>query len=203
MTIGVPYAFVPGTKAKADEVNANFNDVISKIENTNSRIDETNSNATTKNEEINTKFKEIETSINDRANLDLSNLSSTGNAVLSAKANVSDLDGKWVAKSLTLTGTTVFSNTDETSYSLANYLPNDGGLYEVKFYIAGNASKTAQYNYTMGFCWEQLLFVAGNNFASNIIGLANNTRKLRITPTTITSGTNQFSVILRAYRKVR
>ena len=37
MTYGVPYSFVPGTKAKADEVNANFIDVLGKIENTTTR----------------------------------------------------------------------------------------------------------------------------------------------------------------------
>ena len=38
MTYGVPYSFVPGTKAKASEVNANFIDVLEKIEDSNSRI---------------------------------------------------------------------------------------------------------------------------------------------------------------------
>ena len=57
MTYGVPYSFVPGTKAKADEVNANFIDVLDKIKTTNERIDETNSttqsNKTTLEEKIN------------------------------------------------------------------------------------------------------------------------------------------------------
>jgi hypothetical protein len=38
MTYGVPYSFVPGTKAKANEVNANFIDVLGKIDDSNSRI---------------------------------------------------------------------------------------------------------------------------------------------------------------------
>lgn len=38
MTYGVPYAFVPGTKAKADEVNANFIDVLEKIQTSNTKI---------------------------------------------------------------------------------------------------------------------------------------------------------------------
>ena len=203
MTIGVPYSFVPGTKAKADEVNANFNDVISKIENTNLRIDETNSNASVKNKEIETKFEDIQSLIDNRADLDLSNLSTTGSAVLSAKANNSDLDSQWVAKSVVLAEGVTFSNTAETSYSLASYLPNDGGLYQVKFFVAGNASNTAQWNYTMGFNWEQVIFVKANNFNSNMIGLADSTRKLRIVPTTLCSGTTKASVTLRAYRKVR
>ena len=36
MTSGIPYSFVPGTKAKADEVNANFLAVLNKIEEINS-----------------------------------------------------------------------------------------------------------------------------------------------------------------------
>lgn len=36
MTSSVPYSFVPGTKAKADEVNANFIAVLDKIEQVNS-----------------------------------------------------------------------------------------------------------------------------------------------------------------------
>lgn len=38
MTYGIPYAFVPGTKAKADEVNANFNYLIEQLEDQNSDI---------------------------------------------------------------------------------------------------------------------------------------------------------------------
>ena len=100
MTFGVPYSFVPGTKAKADEVNANFIDVLTKIEDTNLRIDETNSNADSKNAEFATQFEEVEATLAKRANLDLSNLSTTGKAVLSAKANAADINGKWVAKTL-------------------------------------------------------------------------------------------------------
>ena len=35
MTISVPYSFVPGTKAKAQEVNANFTAITGQIEETN------------------------------------------------------------------------------------------------------------------------------------------------------------------------
>ena len=38
MTYGVPYSFVPGTKARADEVNANFIDVLNKIDNVDSKV---------------------------------------------------------------------------------------------------------------------------------------------------------------------
>ena len=40
MTSSVPYSFVPGTKAKAEEVNANFIALLDKIENSNIKIDD-------------------------------------------------------------------------------------------------------------------------------------------------------------------
>ena len=52
MTSGILYSFVPGTKAKADEVNANFLAVLNKIEETNSaklNVDLSNIDETSKN----------------------------------------------------------------------------------------------------------------------------------------------------------
>ena len=66
MTYGVPYSFVPGTKAKADEVNANFIDVLDKIKTTNERIDETNSTT-----------QSNKTTLEEKINTDVSNLNST------------------------------------------------------------------------------------------------------------------------------
>ena len=84
MTFGVPYSFVPGTKAKADEVNANFIDVLTKIEDTNLRIDETNSNADSKNSEIDAKFDQVDNNLNQCANLDFSNISLVVSLILSS-----------------------------------------------------------------------------------------------------------------------
>ena len=66
MTYGVPYSFVPGTKAKADEVNANFIDLLDKIKTTNERIDETNSTT-----------QSNKTTLEEKINTDVSNLNST------------------------------------------------------------------------------------------------------------------------------
>lgn len=203
MTFGVPYSFVPGTKAKADEVNANFIDVLTKIEDTNSRIDETNSNADTKNSEVSAKFDEVSTELEQKADINLSNISDSAQAKFDEKANASDLDGKWVAKRTNLVALTTFSNSASSTFSLASYLPNDGGLYQIKFFAAGNASKCCQYNYSTGVGTEQLIFVNGNNFSSNVFAIVNSARKLTVAPTSICSGTNQFSITLIAYRKVR
>lgn len=203
MTFGVPYSFVPGTKAKADEVNANFIDVLTKIEDTNSRIDETNSNADTKSAEISAKFDEVSEALEQKSDLDLSNLSSSGQAKFDAKADLTVIDGKWVSKRVVLVNTATFSNTDSVTYSLSSYLPNDGNLYQIKFFVAGNTSKLGQYNYSTGLGSEQLFFVSGNNFSSNVLAIVNSTRKLTVSPTSICSGTNQFSITLVAYRKVR
>ena len=70
ITSGIPYSFVPGTKAKADEVNANFLAVLNKIEETNSA----------------------------KLNVDLSNIDETGKAtldVVNTKADKKELDGEW------------------------------------------------------------------------------------------------------------
>ncbi|MBO5435674.1 hypothetical protein J6A31_07765, partial [bacterium] len=46
----IPYSFTPGTKAKAQEVNANFNALAEKIESNNSTTIHTNSNTTIEGE---------------------------------------------------------------------------------------------------------------------------------------------------------
>lgn len=64
-------------------------------------------------------------STNNLANKDLSNLSTTGQAVI---------DGQWVKKSATLaTNVTWKQNTAAKTYSLSSYLPNDDYNYEVLF----------------------------------------------------------------------
>ena len=140
MTYGVPYSFVPGTKAKADEVNANFIDILSKIEDTNTRIDETNSQAAENLTEINNKIEEVENSC---VNLDLSNLSSKGKSVLNAKADASLLDGTWTNKSITLCTSKSISASTTHTFSLSSYLPNDGAKYELIVTMAMDFSANA------------------------------------------------------------
>lgn len=74
MTSGVPYAFIPGTKAMANQVNANFLAVTNSIEEVNQRLTDTNENI-------------LDTMENDLLKRDLSNLTTTGQAVLDNKAN--------------------------------------------------------------------------------------------------------------------
>ncbi len=56
MTYGIPYSFVPGTKAKADEVNANFIDVIERIEATNSNVSNNYEDVITRIDDTNTQL---------------------------------------------------------------------------------------------------------------------------------------------------
>lgn len=120
MTYGVPYSFVPGTKAKADEVNANFIDVLQKIEDTNTKIDteiaNTESSIAQNNEATNTLIEEI-------------------NETIETKADKTEIDGNWVNKGVTLgNGFSIAAGATKT-FSLSSYLPNDGALYEVIFSI--------------------------------------------------------------------
>jgi hypothetical protein len=203
MTFGVPYSFVPGTKAKADEVNANFIDVLTKIENTNLRIDETNSNVDSKNLEVDAKFEQVGSSLNLRANLDFSNISSVAQAKFDAKANVSDIDGSWVSKSATLMSTTTLSNTDTKVLSLSSYLPNDGNVYEVLMYVTGVCSSTGAFNFTTNYGGVQAIRCKNNECSCVCILPVNTSRELKIIPSGATAGTTKAEVFLRAYRKVR
>ena len=109
MTYEVPYSFVPGTKAKADEVNANFNDVIQKIQDTNERIDSADSQIT-----------------------ELSSGLDTANTNISQKANSSDIDGVWTTKLYKVFENKTFAvGNNSQSYTLSSYLPNDSNKYEI------------------------------------------------------------------------
>ena len=202
MTFGVPYSFVPGTKAKADEVNANFIEVLTKIEDTNARIDETNTSVATKDAEVASKFEEVNASISQRVNLDLSNLSTEGNNVLAAKADNTDIDGTWTKKLVGLASTATLSNSKDTVYSLASYLPDDGNVYEVFMSIQGNCSGKGQFYIDGGFSPAWVLFGQGD-WANTFILPVDTNRTLTYTPSDIASGTTKCTTRLNAYRKVR
>lgn len=114
MTYNVPYSFVPGTKAKADEVNANFIYLANGLDDTNDRIDSCNTDITAVQE-----------------NLDDS--SSSLSSSIALKANSTDLDGNWTFKYLKLINSVNLYNASNTtaSFSLANYLPSGGALYQI------------------------------------------------------------------------
>ena len=201
MTFGVPYSFVPGTKAKADEVNANFIDVLSKIEDTNLRIDETISNANSKNQENSAKFEEVEAKFEECADLALSNLSSAGMAVLDKKANASDIDGKWVLKASVFLNMVTLSNSETTVVSLSSYLPNDGNIYEVMFSMEGSCG-TAQFRFDTGYGSVYALY-AKSIFGGAFNMVVSPARTLNIYRTGLCSGTNKMYLRATAYRKVR
>lgn len=130
MTYGVPYSFVPGTKAKANEVNANFNDVIEKIKNSESRIDSSDSQI----ESLNNKCKTLESNIStNKTNTDksITDLTNTVNI----KANNSDIDGFWVNKYAVIAQNSVIVPGTVITYNLNQFLPNDNCAYEVMLNI--------------------------------------------------------------------
>lgn len=106
MTSGIPYSFVPGTKAKADEVNANFLAVLNKIEETNSA----------------------------KLNVDLSNIDDSGKATLDSidtKADKKEIDGEWQYCHYVLALDVPLTSATPLSFDLSNYIPDDGNIYEI------------------------------------------------------------------------
>jgi hypothetical protein len=139
MTYSVPYAFVPGTKAKADEVNANFNDVINKLQETNNQVNE-NYNTLTENYNILTENCSNLTNSYNTLNATLSNTNTT----LATKAKASDLDGIWTSRQVNLANAVQWAvGTTTKTYSLSSYLPNDNNIYEVLISGDGNSGATS------------------------------------------------------------
>ena len=211
MAYGVPYAFVPGTKAKADEVNANFNDVLSKIEDTNTRIDEVNTSLS----EVDTKIQSTKEELDEqKLNLDLSNISSAGQKLFDAKANASLLDGTWAVKYYKVADSTSISLNTTKTYSLSSYLPKDSSKYEVRcsFWLSGGSSygDAAQINlytdlissYTpVGYIVTRENAAYYN--ASNAFLLVGKDRQVKVMRTSFGSGSAKFTLHFDAYRKVR
>ena len=211
MTYGVPYSFVPGTKAKADEVNANFIDVLDKIENANSRIDESNSKTENSFEQINNKIEDVEASC---ANSDLSNLSSAGKSVLDAKANASLLDGTWVNKSVTLCNAKSISANTTHTFSLSSYLPSDSAKYEILVTIAvdfpNNPNSQAAIYMKSDFITSLIPLVryrSGQNYSTyasaSVVTITSTGRKLTVNNTEYGVNIPTYTLKVVGYRKVR
>lgn len=105
MTSSVPYSFVPGSKAKAEEVNANFVAVLGEIEKSNVKIEDLNSKKLDKN---------------------LSNLDEQGEQVLDSK-----IDGKWTQKSGYIASGVTMTESYNQSFDMSSFLPDDDNIYEV------------------------------------------------------------------------
>lgn len=129
MTYIVPYSFVPGTKAKADEVNANFIYLTNGLDDTNDRIDTCNTSISTVQDNLDNNCESLTSEI-------------------SQKANSVELDGNWTYKYLKLfTNANLYhaSNSNAT-YSLSGYLPAGGGLYQIAL-RGSSATGTTSGNY--------------------------------------------------------
>ncbi len=184
MTLSVPYSFVPGTKAKADEVNANFIAVLDKIEETN----------TTK------------------ANIDLSNLDDAGKSVLNAKADKSEIDGEWVAINEQIAYNISLQGSSYLTYDLSSYLPDDDNIYEV--ILSGRSvtsstigayapllARTSVLNSTVYLCSCRTRTASNLNSAGSVTLPVGTNKELYITRTAEYDGT--FTLNICGYRKVR
>ncbi len=110
MTSSVPYSFVPGSKAKAEEVNANFVAVLDEVEKSNIKISELDSQKLDK---------------------DLSNIDEQGQKVLDAKADKTEIDGNWTSKSSYIANGVTTNASYNKSFDLSSFLPEDENVYEV------------------------------------------------------------------------
>lgn len=184
MTLSVPYSFVPGTKAKADEVNANFIAVLNKIEETNTS----------------------------KVNTDLSNLDDAGQAVLNKKADNTDIDGQWVSNYQAIASNIYLQGTTYLTYDLSPYLPNDENLYEILLSgraVTANLSgaytpllvKTNFLNGTVYICSCRTRATGNVNSAGSTIIPIGADRQIDVVRTAEYEG--NFYLNLIAYRKVR
>ncbi len=211
MTYGVPYSFVPGTKAKADEVNANFIDILNKIEDTNKRVDDTNSQSTANVTELTSKIEDVKNSC---LNLDLSNLSDNGKKVLNAKADASLLDGTWSNKSVTLCSSKGINASNTHTFSLASYLPKDNKKYEVLIMLTvdfppKSNSQAALYLSTdfLTSNTPMVRFRSGQNVstyaAASAFVIVSTDRQVKLMNTSFGINTATYSLKAIGYRKVR
>ena len=133
---------------------------------------------------------DLQTALNGKADVDLSNLSSTAS---------SNLDGQWVSDRLVI-ATGVAYTTTHTSYSLSTYLPNDNYQYEVLFQVGNTNTQAVSIETDLGFS-------TGVRSASTSVQLYNSFTLPVGTGRTIeaytTSGTSSRSVIVAiGYRRI-
>ncbi len=213
MTYGVPYSFVPGTKAKADEVNANFIEVLNKIDETNTRIDDSNANLETTNASIESLGTDLEAKIGECANLDLSNLSTAGKGVLNAKANTSIVDGAWVHKYQNFVNEKNIGVGVTQNFDLSSYLPNDSNRYQVMFSLCAMAAnqggacffiyvKTDVQTTNIPICRLVRSSGAPQNSVYSMV-IMGSKRTFTLYNTENATGTTQYTIRLHGYRKVR
>lgn len=116
---------------------------------------------------------------------------------------IDTIDGEWTYKYLALASSVVLSNTANTTFNLASYLPNDDSVYEVLLSYNGSATAESQYNIDTGFGTVYCFAPIKTNISGCMILPVTSRRTIIIHPTTLTKGTNTYSFRVNAYRKVR
>lgn len=193
MTLSVPYSFVPGAKAKAEEVNANFASILDKIEETNTKLDDSIQSQTTK-------FNE---QLEQKADLALSNLNTEGKAII---------DGEWTFKYKTVAEEVSIKGTSNITYNLTSYLPNDSNPYEVIIEglvdtgtTSGDYAPLYLYTdllpYSITICRARTRTSSAMNASGACTIIVGKDRKLIIRRSSSWAGI--FNMYLHAYRKVR
>lgn len=205
MTYGVPYSFVPGTKARADEVNANFIDVLNKIDTVDSKVTSSTSEIS---ERIDDEISALDTKIDevDAAKLDLSlsNISADGQKLFDAKANANLLDGAWYTGSKQIVFEKEITPGVTQTYSLANYFPDGTNLYE--FILDGLVqAATSVFIYiesdkTGGICAFRSV---SKHAGMQSIMLTGPGRTLKVINQAGASGKSIYTLGIKGYRKVR
>lgn len=205
MTYGVPYSFVPGTKARADEVNANFIDVLNKIEETNTKITNLNEQVSQRIDDeiegINSQLEECDAS---KLDLSLSNLDDEGKEILAKKADVSMLDGQWVSISISLATDKAITPGETQTLSLAGLLPDDNNLYMILLdglvQVGSSAFVYFILDKTPNICAAR----STTKYASiNVVAITGSKRNLQIINQTGSSGTSKYTLSIRGYRRIR
>jgi len=212
MTYSVSYSFVPGTKARADEVNANFIDVLNHIEDTNTRIDNANTQLeknSTQLDDITTRVDSAETEISQRANLSLSNLDEEGEKLLNSKANASLLDGAWVSANKALCTEKTISPGDSQVYALKSILPTENDVYEIILdgLLHTEVAHGSAYMYVKTPKTTSLAafrVVTPNRYGSmQALAICQGKHSITVTNQPGSVEKSTYSLYIRAYRKVR
>lgn len=143
MTSSVPYSFVPGSKAKAEEVNANFVAVLGEIEKSNVKISELEAQKADKNfSNLDEQGQEILDAKADKTALD-------------AKADKTEIDGNWVKKTVYIASGVTMTSSYNKSFDLSSFLPDDDNIYEV--IISAIIRTGVQDNNCLALCVESSL----------------------------------------------
>lgn len=158
--------------------------------------------ATSTKTQIQVDIDEIATDLNGKADVDLSNLTTTAS---------SNFDGQWVRSGATIASGATLPTTDDLTYSLSTYLPDDNYNYEVIFIcnlttgtVSGNQSyislQTDIQTYAINVCRTQTRAASSVIAGGNAILPVGTGRE--VTVYHYSSNTGTFSLYARGYRRI-